>query len=154
MMGTSEKTLDVSPEKRVESLKKLVEKNEKIINNIKKYLSNYDIKKHFDDIEQLKDEKIVLSNYDRYTSDLLEVSSFVARLYLIKIEIKKRKIEINALDVISRRMINEYSVKIEVMLSEIDDIIQATIHLKNSIDSRAKFFEKSQYILFSQKTYL
>ena len=150
MTGTSE----VSPEKRMEVLKKAIDKHEKIINNIKKYISNYDTKKQFDDLEQLKDERIILSNYDKYTSDLLEVSSFIAKLYLIKIEFKEKKVELNSLDVLSRRLNADYTVKVELILSEIDDIIQSAIHLKTSIDSRAKFFEKSQYILFSQKTFL
>lgn len=152
MMDSSE--IESSVEKKVEELKKFTNKCEKTLNGIKKYLSNYDTKKQFETLDQLKEESVILSNYDKYTSDLLEVSSFISKLYLIKIEIKKRKLELNSLDVLTRRMIGEYSVKIELFLTEIEDIIQAAIHLKTSIDSRAKFFEKSQYILFSQKTFL
>lgn len=123
------------------------------INKTKNFVMNYE-GVGVDSVDALSEERVLLEKYDCATDDVLEVGRMLSIAYVYKASIKKLKAESMARDIIARRMLSPIFSQIESLSSELDDLIQALLGLKSAVESKARFFEKSQYLIFAQKTFV
>lgn len=142
------------PESDLESFKRVLDYADAFIQKTKEYIEKYVPEDSIDDIEQLRNEAVILPKYDAATLEAVRIGRILARAWIIKLEVKKCKTDIQMKDIKIRRLMAPLSARVDGLLSETEDIIQAITAIKSSIDGRAKFYEKAQFILFAQKTFV
>ena len=137
-----------NPESISREVASLLREAEDFIEKVKDFFKNYNVDFEKNDFESL------LSKYDEATRDAIKIGVFISHAWIFKSNMKKTKNDIMRLDIRTRAMLQSYTGQLDSLSSELDDILQALTGIKGAVDVRAKFFEKAQYIIFAQKTFV
>ena len=143
-----------TPESISREVASLLREAEDFIEKVKDFFKNYNVDFEKNDFDSLHDEAFLLSKYDEATRDAIKIGVFISHAWIFKSNMKKTKNDIMRFDIRTRAMLQPYTGQIDSLSSELDDILQALTGIKGAVDVRAKFFEKAQYIIFAQKTFV